>query len=233
MDPGHYRRIAVIPARGGSKRLPGKALLDFCGKPMIAHTIEAAKDSNCFTKILVSSDSDKILDVSSNFGASTLKRQGALADDETTTAPVLLDALKVEESQGRQWDILVCLYATAPLRNAEDIRAVTQLVNPGVCDYAMAVCEADRPVHQAMTPQSDGSLTPVWSKFVDKNSEDAPRYLFGNGSTYAVFTPTFRASHTLYGPGLRGYEMPRERSVDLNTISDLELLNFYAGLKAP
>lgn len=222
------RTIAVIPARAGSKRLPDKALIPFNGKPMIAHTIEAAQRSKCFNKIVVSSDSQNILKVSKEYGAVGLERDATLADDQTTTAPVLIDALEQEEAVGQSWDILVCLYATAPLRNAADIAAVTQMIEPGICDYAMAVCEADRPIHQAMIQSGDGSLVPVWPDSINSNPNAAQRFLFGNGSTYAVSVAAFRSTQTLYGPGLRGYEMPRERSVDLNTQNDLALLNFYS-----
>lgn len=232
MENGRLKTIAVIPARGGSKRLPRKALLEFNGKPMIAHTIDAALQAQCFDRIVVSSDSSEILEVSSSYGASTLRRSSALADSKTTTAPVLLDALDQEGQEGRSWDVLVCLYATAPLRDAGDIKAVTQLIEPGICDYAMAVCESEQPVHQAMTAQQDGALVPVWPALVNKNPESAPNYLFGNGSTYAVTVSAFRASQTLYGPGLKGHQMPREKSVDLNTEADLALLNFYAGIES-
>lgn len=227
MEKPPNRRIAVIPARGGSKRLPGKALIKFDGKPMIAHTIEAAQRSNSFSKIVVSSDSQEILEVGACYGASRLQRDAKLCDDQTTTAPVLIDALDHEEASGQYWDVLVCLYATAPLRNAADIVAVTQMIEPGICDYAMAVCEADRPVHQALSYLDDGSMTPVWPDSVNQNAAKDQRYLFGNGSTYAVSVSAFRSTRTLYGPGLRGYEMPRERSVDLNTEDDLALLTYY------
>lgn len=233
MEKTHYRTIAVIPARGGSQRLPGKALIDFDGKPMIAHTIDAALQSKCFDKIVVSSDSNEILTASKKFGASTLERSSELSGPGVPTAPVLLDTLQQEKSSGNTWDILACLYATAPLRTAADIKAVLSLIEPGECDYAMAICEADRPVHQALTRQPNGSLEAVWPGSIDRQSEDLPRYLFGNGSTYAVSVPAFLASGTLYGSGLKGYEMPRERSVDLNTEADLALLRVYARLKEP
>jgi pseudaminic acid cytidylyltransferase len=221
--------IAVIPARGGSKRLPGKALLPFRGKPMITHTIEAAIESGCFQKITVSSDDSEILKVAEECGAFAYERISALADDQTPTAPVLLDVLETEASEGTQWDVLSCLYATAPLRTANDIKNVVNLIEPGICDFAMAVCEYDRPVHQALTETPDGHLKPVWPEKVGLNSQDAGRFLFGNGSTYAVTVSTFQETKSLYGPGLKGYEMPLSRSVDLNTADDLALLNFYAG----
>lgn len=229
MEQSQYRTIAVIPARGGSKRLPRKSILGFNGKPMIAHTIDAAKNSMCFDQIIVSSDSLEVLKIARKYGATPLKRSSKLSDDKTTTATVLIDVLNQQEAEGMAWDILVCLYATAPLRHFGDIREVTQMIKPGVCDYAMAVCEANRPIHQAMLSE-DGVLKPAWPELVNKNSQFAPKYLFGNGSTYAVSVPAFRVSQTLYGPGLQGYEMPPERSVDIDTEADLRLATYYSNL---
>ncbi len=220
--------VGIIPARGGSKRLHRKALIEFEGKPLLAYTILAALESNCFETVVTSSDDDEILDIASSFGSIPYKRDTALADGLTTTAPVLIDVLQHEEKEGDSWDILACLYATAPLRTAEDISAVVDLVEPGVCDYAMAVSQADRPVHQALTAGADGTLDIVWPELVNLNSQAAPQYMFGNGSTYAVHTPAFLENKSLYGPGLRGHMMPRERSVDIDTEDDLELLKYYA-----
>ena len=221
------RSIAVIPARGGSKRLPDKALIPFNGKPMIVHTIEAAIESECFDRIVVSSDRQKILDIAADAGADILKRETSLSGDAVPTAPVLLDVLERERSNGHKWDILACLYATAPLRTAADITAVIDLIEPGRCDFAMAVCGSDRPVHQALSID-DGILSPVWPDLIGRNTQDVPQYVFGNGSTYAVSVPAFLKSKSLYGPGIRGYRMPLWRSVDVDTAEDLELLEYYA-----
>lgn len=228
MSNKECRKLAVIPARGGSKRLLGKALIEFQGKPLLGHTILAAIESDRFNKIVVSSDSSDILDVASTFGAIAHKRSNSLARDETPTAPVLIDLLEQDASKGTNWDVLACLYATAPLRTAHDIRAVVDLLETDDCDFAMAVCEADRPVHQSLTLDDSGTLNSVWPEMVNLNSQDAPTYLFGNGSTYAVNVPAFIKNKSLYGPRLKGYAMPRERSVDINTQEDLDLLHYYA-----
>lgn len=229
MGNKEYRKIAVIPARGGSKRLPGKALIELQGKPLIAHTIRAAIESDRFKKVVVSSDSLDILDAATTFGAIAHRRSDELAGDETPTAPVLLDLLEQETAKGINWDVLACLYATAPLRTAQDICAVVDLLDTDNCDFAMAVCEADRPVHQSLTLDDNGTLTSVWPEMINLNSQDAPAYLFGNGSTYAVNVPAFIKSKSLYGQGLKGYVMPRERSVDINTQEDFDLMHYYAS----
>ncbi len=220
--------IAVIPARGGSKRLPRKALFPFLGEPMIVHAVRAAQDSGCFADVKVSSDDAEILDVAQSAGATPYRRSPELAQDDTPTAPVLLDVLENEERHHRSWDILACIYATAPLRTAEDIRSVIDMIEPGECDFAMAVCEADRPVHQALKQSASGHLEAAWPDLLNTNSQQAPRFVFGNGSTYAVHVPAFLKEKSLYGSTLCGYEMPRSRSVDLDSEEDLMLLNYFA-----
>lgn len=113
--------IAVIPARGGSKRIPRKALIPFLGEPMIVHSIRAALESECFADVKVSSDDPEILDIAQSAGATPYRRDNHLAGDEIPTAPVLLDVLENETRHNRSWDVLACIYATAPLRTAEDI----------------------------------------------------------------------------------------------------------------
>lgn len=97
----------------------------------------------------------------------------------------------------------------------------------------MAVCASDRPVHQAMTYSQTGELAPVWPDLLETNSQNAPRYTFGNGSTYAAYLPAFLKEKTLYGARLRGYEMPMSRSVDLDDEDDLLLLQYFAERMGP
>ncbi len=101
------------------------------------------------------------------------------------------------------------------------------LLKPVECDFAMAVCKSDRPVHQALKFQ-DEMLTPIWPELIECNSQDVSEYVFGNGSTYAVSVSAFLKTQSLYGPGLRGYLMPQVRSIDLDTPEDIDLLNYYA-----
>lgn len=232
MSSAKYRRIAVIPARGGSSLLKRKALIEFKGNPRIAHTILAALESQCFEKVVTSYDDTEILGVAADFGAIPLERNPALATASATTAPVLIDVLDHEQKNREIWDVLACLYATASLRTDNDISAVVNLVEPEKCEFAMAVSHADRPIHRVLSVADNGILDVVWPDLVNLNSQEAPQYVFGNGSTYAVYVPSFLKNKSLYGPGLRGYVMPPERSVDIDTEEDLELLPYYADKRA-
>ena len=137
------KAIAIIPARGGSKRLPRKNIADFMGKPIIAWTIEAAKASGAFERVVVSTEDEEIAAISEKFGADVDRRDPALATDTARETDVMLELLSREEQAGKYYDVTCCLYATAPLRKAQDIQAVIGLLEPGKCDFALAATTYD------------------------------------------------------------------------------------------
>ena len=223
------KTLCVIPARGGSKRLPRKNVLDFRGKPMLLHTIEAAQQSGCFERIVVSSDDEEILEVARGAGVVAAQRSAELSGDAARVVAVMFDLLDSELQEGRDYDLLCCLYPAAPLRRAEDIRAVVGLVEPGRADFALAVTDYGLPPHQALRLGEAGSLAPMFPDLVNMRDEEIGRLLVDNGSTYAATVPAFRAEASFYGPGLRGHIMPRARSVDINNADDLDLVDYYYG----
>jgi pseudaminic acid cytidylyltransferase len=222
------RQIAVIPARGGSKRLPRKNILDFNGKPIIAYTIEAAVESRQFDRVVVSTEDAEIAEVSGKYGAELLRRPAEFATDTATVVEVCLHALEFETRQGRSYDILTCLYATAPLRNAEDVSNTVKLVQNRECDFAMAVTEYHYPPHQAMTENDSRFLEAMWPNLVDKRCQDMPKLLIDNGSTYVAMVSEFVKMKTFRGKRLKGFYMPRHRSVDIDVAEDLELAKYFA-----
>jgi len=151
-----------------------------------------------------------------------------LATDRAQVVEVCLQFLQQEHAEGRHYDILCCLYATAPLRNAEDIRCTVGLVQQGECDFAMAVTEYYYPPYQALQENDSGFLEPMWPELVNLQSQSLPRMLIDNGSTYAVSVPIFLEAKSFYGLRLKGYRMPRNRSVDIDLKEDLALAQFYA-----
>ena len=215
--------VALIPARGGSKRLPRKNIIDFLGRPIIEYTIEAAHRSGCFNRIVVSTEDQEIATLASEYGAEVAERSMALAGDSASVIEVCLDFLARQEASGKLPDHLAVLYPTAPLRSDNDVKAVMSKLEPGVCDFAMAVTRYDLPPHQALKFGPDDTLQPMWPELVARRSSDLPQLCVDNGSTYAVTTEAFREHRTFYGPTLRGFEMPRERSIDIDTPLDLEL----------
>jgi CMP-N-acetylneuraminic acid synthetase len=221
------RHLAIVPARGGSKRLPRKNVIDFFGKPILAHTIAAAQTAGVFDRVLVSTEDTEIAGLARKHGAEVDMRPPRLGQDEATVTDVCLELLDRHAAQGENYDTLTVLYATAPLRSAEDIRATHALLEPGRCDFAMAVTEFRQPVHQALKRDTDENLKPVFPDIVSYRADSVSRFFAGNGSTYSVNLPAFRRVRGFYGQPLRGHVMPPERSVDIDTAADLELARYY------
>lgn len=218
--------VAIIPARGGSKRFPRKNIVPFFGQPIIAYTIQSALDSGCFDNVVVSTDDDEVECVGRRYGADVDRRPVALGADEAKVRDVCLEFLKRQRSGGIEWDILCCLYATAALRTADDIRGVMSLIEPGSCEFAMGVSQTDRYVHQALVPVSGGYLKPKWPDLVERRAQESSSYWFSNGTTYAVWVQSFEEVGSFYGPSLKGYFMPRERAADIDTPDDLRLAEY-------
>lgn len=223
------KRIAIIPARGGSKRLPGKNKIPFLGKPMISHTIESAIESQMYDSIVVSSDDQDVLEIARRYEVTCDKRGLDLSSDEARVVDVCFDYITRNRLED-EYDVLSVLYATSPLRTAEDIVAVVDKVKSDV-DSAMAVTQYDLPVHQALAlGGDDGTKTyPVFPDLISKRSSDVPSYVVDNGSTYAVSMRAFLESKSLLTEELKVHLMPRCRSVDIDYPEDLELVAFYAN----
>ena len=217
------RRIAVIPARGGSKRLPSKNIVDFLGRPIIAYSIEAARECNLFNRVVVSTDDEYIARVSEQFGAETDRRPDELATDDAHLIDVCLDLFDREAEQGREYDQFCMVHATAPLRRADDIRAVMALLEPGACDFAAAFTNYNLPPYQALKVGDDGLLSPMWPELIAIQSHNLPPMLAGNGSTYAASVPAFREQIMFFGAPLKGHLMDAMHSIDIDTAEDLEI----------
>ena len=222
------RRCALIPARGGSRRLPGKNVIDFLGKPIIAYTIEAALECGLFARTVVSTDDDEIARVAVQFGAEVEQRPDHLATDTAKLTEVMGAFLDSEEQAGREYHELFVLLATAPLRQSEDIKGVREMLEPGICDFVMAVTHYERSPHKALVRGEGETLGPMWPDLILKRVQELPEFLADNGSTYGLNVEAFRREKTFYGSSLLGYLMPAERSVDIDDMSDLELAKLFA-----
>lgn len=215
--------IAIIPARGGSKRLPRKNILPFRGKPLLLWTCEAARDSGCFDTIVVSTEDEEIGRIARANGFAVDERPQSLGSDTASCADVCLEFLDRSGRAGTHYEILCCLYATAPLRTAEDIRQVMTYLTPDA-DAVHAVCGYPHPPHQMLYQNPEGFLVPAFPLLVTKKSQEVPEGLIGNGSTYAIRVEALRKYRSFYPARIRGYRMPALRSIDIDTAEDFALL---------
>lgn len=223
------RRICTILARGGSKGVPGKNIRLIGGKPLIAHSIAQALASGLFERVAVSSDDDAILRAAEEAGAHELiVRPAELASDTAPKLPAILHCVEdVEKREGR-FDVVVDLQPTSPLREPSDIRGAVALLEesgaPNVITGSPAKCS---PYFSLVEERADGTVG--LSKPTDPplaRRQDAPRSFDMNGSVYVWRREVLTADMMLFQPGTRLYEMPEERSVDIDTALDFEFAAF-------
>jgi CMP-N-acetylneuraminic acid synthetase len=216
------RILGVIPARAGSKRLPGKNVLSLAGKPLIQWTIEAAKDSACLGRIVVSSDDRTALQIARACDITALERPPELATDKASTSDVVGHAVDVYADQDGHFDAIMVLQPTSPLRSAEDIRAASRLFTERSAGSVVSCCLAEQPPQWTTTIGEDGSLSGFYAslKSLPHRSQDLPPYYRLNGAIYLVAARQFRVHRTLFCEPGYAYVMPAERSVDIDTELD-------------
>lgn len=178
-------KIAVIPARGGSKRIPRKNIKDFCGKPMIAWSIEAAKASGLFDRIIVSTDDVDIAKVSAQWGAEVpFMRPEELSNDYAGTTPVVAHATLWACDQGLDVEAVCCIYATAPFVKVDDIKRGWTALNSGAWDYAFSVTDFAAPIFRAFKQTAEGGIEMFFPEHFETRSQDLPVALHDAGQFY-------------------------------------------------
>lgn len=215
--------LIVIPARGGSKRLPRKNVLPLAGKPLICWTIEAALDAKLNARIMVNSDDEEILAIGRQYesqGVTAYKRPDELATDSASTADVLIDAVEAEQAAGHEPKTLVLLQPTSPLRNAGDIRGALDVFLEGGCkDTVVTVCEVDHPTAWVGTIGDGSRLEGI--DLSGKRSQDYRKEYRLNGAVYVAWTDVLMKTGSLFTKSLCASVMPRIRSPDIDNVVDL------------
>jgi CMP-N-acetylneuraminic acid synthetase len=226
MKSQKFTSLAVIPARSGSKRLPRKNFLEFRGKPMVEWTIKSACESEIFNKIVFSSDDKLAEQISKKYPVNFQKRESQLANDKSSLVDVCLDIIKKESQKGNFYDFIFCLYATSPLRDANDLKNIFKILTEKNAAAVMAVTKYLHYPHQALKVNSDTSISYYWPDKANIRSEKMPKLLAGNGSTYAIKVDKLIKYKNFVPPAdVYSYEMPIWKSLDIDTKDDFEMLN--------
>lgn len=212
--------IALIPARGGSTRIPGKNIRLFRGKPIIAWSIEAALASGLFARVLVSTDAPEIAAVAQRHGAETLARPAALADNFTPLAPVLLQALEELTASGETVDRLCCILATAPFVRAGDLRDAHALLVRERAATVVSVTHFPSPPQRALTLTPSGKLVMLWPEYELTRSNDLPDAYHDAGQFYWLDAARFLAKKRIFSPDAAPFVLPRDRVQDIDTEED-------------
>src|SRR5690554_6841466 len=223
--------LVVIPARGGSKRLPRKNVLPLAGKPLICWTIEAALEAKLNARIMVTSDDEEILAIARQYqsqGVIAYKRPDELATDTASTADVLINAVKAEQAAGHDPETLVLLQPTSQLRNAEDIRGALDVYREGGCeDTVVTVCEVDHRTAWVGTIGEGSRLVGIGLS--GKRSQDYRREYRLNGAVYVTRVDWLVSSGVVFTERLGASVMPRVRSLDIDEGVDFRVCESLIG----
>jgi pseudaminic acid cytidylyltransferase len=212
--------IAVIPARGGSKRIPRKNIKEFCGWPMISYAINAAKESNLFDRIIVSTDDEEISILAKELGAEIpFMRPSHLADDYTETVPVISHAIESCQRLGWNLENVCCIYPCVPFIRAEDlIGAFRQIVDGGAL-YCFPVAHFPSSVQRSLRRLRDGKMKPLYPEFEKTRTQDLEPAYYDVGQFYWAKADTWLYSAHIHSDGL-GYVIPNWRAIDIDSPED-------------
>jgi pseudaminic acid cytidylyltransferase len=224
--------IAIIPARGGSKRIPRKNIKLFAGKPIIAYAISAAKESGLFEHIVVSTDDDEIASVSKEWGAIVpFMRPTGLADDHTPTVPVVADAIEKCEDLGWYSSFVCCIYPCVPFLRAEDLRSALAMLKNSTADYCFPIAEFPAAVQRALRQNANGFVEPIYPEHQLTRTQDLEPAHFDAGQFYWGSREAWRRNPRPHTNAL-ALSIPSQRVVDIDTNEDWDRAEFLYAFAA-
>ena len=213
--------VAIIPARGGSKRIPRKNIRTFAGLPIIAYSIRAAKAADLFTRVIVSTDDEEISTVANEQGAEApFRRPVELADDFATTDAVLLHALEWLWSEGTQFDYFCCIYPTAPFVTPADLENGLKVLQQTDATTAVSVSVYPSTIFRALKITKDDRLEMFWPEHRDRRSQDFETAWHDAGQFYWGHAAKFARERHLFGENTVAIPLSRSRVQDIDTAED-------------
>lgn len=217
------RAIAIITARGGSKRIPRKNIKEFCGKPILAYSIEAAAASGMFSHVMVSTDDGEIADIAKKYDAEVpFYRSESTSGDFATTADVLLEVLEEYRRRGDQFDMLCCIYPTAPFVTAERLREAVRLLEESEADSVLPVVRFSFPPQRCVVVR-EGGLQFKWPEYAQARSQDLEPFYHDAGQFYCLKVKSFLEQKTLVMSKTMPLILPEMEIQDIDTEEDWEL----------
>lgn len=214
------RSVALIPARGGSKRLPRKNALPFAGRPMLAWTVEAAREAELFDEVLLSTDDDEYAQIGETFGAKILRRPAHLADDRAGLIDVVKHALEGAASGA---DLICLLLPNCPLRRSDDIRRAGHAMVEDGGDALLSVVSFGWTPPQRALRSGPAGLEFVFAEAKYQKSQAYERTVCPSGAIYWARAGALQMADSLYVPGIRGFDMPWHRAIDIDEAYDYDL----------
>lgn len=224
-------KLAVIPARGGSKRIPRKNIKPFCGKPMIAWSIEAAHCSGLFERVIVSTDDVEIAEAARQWGAEIpFMRPAALSDDHAGTTPVIAHATQWALNLGLAVDAVCCIYATAPFIRIDDLKRGWQALDSGDWNYAFTATDFAAPIFRSFKQAAGAGLEMFFPEHFATRSQDLPVALHDAGQFYWGRPAAWLDGRRIFDQFSKAIVIPRWRVQDIDTQEDWERAEILAPI---
>ena len=220
--------LAIIPARGGSKGLPGKNIKELCGKPLIAWTIEQARSCSNIDRILVSTDDREIAEVAKKYGAEVpFMRPPELASDSAATIDVIFHTIHwLKKCEDYQAEYILLLQPTSPLRTSGDIDSAIGMLKDKNAQAVVSVCETEHhPWWSNILPEDGNMKDFIRPDILNKRRQDLPVFYRLNGAIYLAKTDYLSEQNSFFGPDTFAYKMFKERSVDIDSDLDFKLVS--------
>ena len=216
--------LCVIPARGGSKRIPQKNIKFFCGKPIIIWSIEKAIKSKCFDRIIVSTDDQKIIEIVRDYQVEVpFIRPKELADDYTSTVPVVAHAIKWQIENAKAPDFVCCLYPTAPFVEVKTIKSGLKCLKNFDVDYVFAATDFAYPVQRSFIIKKNKRLQMTHPEHLKSRSQDLDEVFHDAGQFYWGLSDTWLKNKPIITENSSPIFVPRTRAIDIDTIEDWEI----------
>lgn len=217
------RKIAIITARGGSKRIPRKNIREFCGKPILAYSIEAARESGLFDTVMVSTEDREIAGIARQYGAEVpFYRSERTAGDFTTTNDVLLEVLEEYGKRGAHYDLGCCIYPTAPFVTADKLKCAMERLEGSDADTLIPVVNFSYPPQRAMIVK-EGRLVFEYPQYLDSRSQDLEPHYHDVGQFYLFYTEAFRKNKKLMVGNILPYVVSEMEVQDIDNQTDWEI----------
>ena len=245
----NMKSLAIITARGGSKRIPRKNIKEFCGKPIIAYSIEAALKSGAFDTVMVSTDDEEIAEIARKYGAEVpFMRSEATSNDTATTSDVLIEVLNAYEERGEKFDVAACIYPTAPFITADRLREAVEMLEGKRAGNEADVADAEKGevitdadtvipvVRYSYPPQRayeirDGYLEFRAPEYMDTRSQDLTPWYHDAGQFYVFKTDSFLKTRRITAGKILPMEIPETEVQDIDTAEDWKLAELKYSMR--
>lgn len=216
-------KIAIITARGGSKRIPRKNIREFCGRPILAYSIQAALESGVFDRVMVSTDDEEIAETARRYGAEVpFFRSRETAGDYASTADVLAEVLEEYQKQGQEFDLLCGIYPTAPFLKPETLKKAMALLAESHADAVQPVVRFSFPPQRGVCIR-DGEVRFLWPEYRNARSQDLEPYYHDVGQFYCLNAKSFLSQKTLVMERTLPFILPELEVQDIDTEEDWKI----------